>query len=81
MQARIWVADDRAVALRRAGTVLGRESRAGRDGDIIGVDIGTHDRLAREIAGYGADAVVVDPPSLRDDVVARLTACAQEVSA
>ncbi|BBX22603.1 hypothetical protein MTER_20140 [Mycolicibacter terrae] len=81
VQARIWVADDRAVALRRAGTVLGRESRAGRDGDIIGVDIGTHDRLAREIAGYGADAVVVDPPSLRDDVVARLTACAQEVSA
>lgn len=81
LQARIWVADDRAVALRRAGTVLGRESLAGRDGDIIGVDIGTHDRLAREIAGYGADTVVLDPASLRDDVVARLTACAGEVSA
>lgn len=81
LQARIWVADGRAVALRRAGTVLGRQSLAGRDGDVIGVDIGTHDRLAREIAGHGADAVVLEPPSLRDDVVARLTASAGEVPA
>lgn len=81
LQARIWVADGRAVALRRAGTVLGRESLADRDGDVIGVDIGTHDRLAREIAGHGADAVVLDPPTLRDDVVARLTACARGVPA
>ena len=79
LQARIWVADGRAVALRRAGTVLARQALAGRDGDLIGVDMGTHDRLAREIAGYGADAVVVDPPSLRDDVVARLSARAGEV--
>ena len=79
LQARIWVADGRAVALRRAGTVLTREALAGRDGDIIGVDMGTHDRLAREIAGYGADAIVLDPPSLRDDVVARLSARVGEV--
>ncbi|MDQ2625906.1 MAG: WYL domain-containing protein, partial [Actinomycetota bacterium] len=39
------------------------------------------DRLARDIAGHGADAVVLDPPSLRDDVVARLTASAQGVLA
>ncbi|MEO6794193.1 MAG: WYL domain-containing protein [Mycobacterium sp.] len=81
VQARIWVADGRAVALRRAGAVLARESVAGRDGDVIGVDIGTFDRWAREIAGYGADAVVLDPPALRDDVVARLTARTREVSA
>ncbi|GFG69444.1 helix-turn-helix transcriptional regulator [Mycolicibacter senuensis] len=81
LQARIWVADGRAVALRRAGTVLERHTLAGRDGDIVGVDIGTHDRLARDIAGHGADAVVLDPPSLRDDVVARLTASAQGVLA
>ncbi|CAJ1498614.1 WYL domain-containing protein [[Mycobacterium] kokjensenii] len=79
--ARIWVADGRAVALRRVGTVLERQTRAGRDGDIIGVDIGTHDRLAREIAGCGADAVVLDPPALRNDVLTRLRACAGEVSA
>lgn len=81
LQARIWVADGRAVALRRAGTVVGRQALAGRDGDIVGVDIGTHDRLARDIAGHGADAVVLDPPSLRDDVVARLTASARGVLA
>lgn len=81
LQARIWVADGRAVALRRAGAVLGRQALAGRDGDIVGVDIGTHDRLARDIAGHGADAVVLDPPSLRDDVVARLTASARGVLA
>ncbi|MGV0699773.1 helix-turn-helix transcriptional regulator [Mycolicibacter sinensis] len=81
LQARIWVADGRAVALRRAGAVLGRQALAGRDGDIVGVDIGAHDRLARDIAGHGADAVVLDPPSLRDDVVARLTASARGVLA
>lgn len=81
VQARIWVADGRAVALRRMGSVLNRQQMADRDGDIIGVDIGTYDRLAREIAGYGADAVVLDPPELREDVVARLTAGAQEVPA
>lgn len=81
LQARIWVADGRAVALRRAGTVLARQDLAGRDGDVIGVDIGTYDRLAREIAGYGADAVVLDPPSLRDDVMARLSARVGEVPA
>ena len=32
------------------------------------------DRLAREIAGYGADAVVLEPQALRDDVLARLRA-------
>ena len=36
-----------------------------------------HDRLAREVASYGADAVVLDPQSLRDDVVARLRAQAE----
>ena len=32
------------------------------------------DRLAREIAGYGPDAVALEPPSLREDVLARLRA-------
>jgi proteasome accessory factor B len=32
------------------------------------------DRLAREIAGYGPDAVAIEPQSLRDDVLARLRA-------
>lgn len=73
-QARIWVADGRAVALRRSGTVLSRESVAGRDGDVLAVEFSTVERLARDIAGYGADAVALEPSALRDAVVARLSA-------
>jgi len=43
---------------------------AGRDGEVIELDIGSVDRLARDIAGYGADAVVLEPESLRKDVLA-----------
>ena len=40
----------------------------------IELDVGGADGLAREIAGYGRDALVLEPDSLRADVVARLTA-------
>lgn len=73
-QARVWVAEGRATALRRqAGAAVPLEWR-GRAGEQITVDIGVYDRLAREIASYGTDAVALDPPALRDDVVARLRA-------
>jgi proteasome accessory factor B len=80
-QARVWVADDRATALRRQSVVLASRTLEGRAGDEIAIDIGRQDRLAREIAGYGADAVVLEPQSLRDDVVARLRAHADGVGA
>lgn len=73
-QARVWVADCRATALRRAGRPTGARQLGGRDGEVIEIDIGSSDRLARDIAGYGADAVVLEPQSLRDDVLARLRA-------
>jgi proteasome accessory factor B len=73
-QARVWVADGRATALRRAGRSTAARRLAGRDGEVIELDIGSTDRLARDITGYGADAVVLDPQSLRDDVLARLRA-------
>ena len=73
-QARLWVAEGRATALRRRGTVVGSQTIAGRAGDEMTIDIGMFDRLAREVAGYGADALVLEPESLRDDVVARLEA-------
>jgi proteasome accessory factor B len=73
-RARVWVADGRATALRRAGTSTGVRELGGRDGEVIEFDIGSSDRLARDIAGYGADAVVLEPQSLRDDVLARLRA-------
>ena len=74
VRAQVWVADGRATALRRAGTSLGARQVSGRDGDVIELDIGTTDRLARDIAGYGADAVVLEPASLRDEVLGRLRA-------
>lgn len=75
-QASVWVADGRGTALRRTGRPVGPQRLAGRDGDVIEIDIGFSDRLAREIAGYGADAIVLQPQSLREDVLARLRAAA-----
>lgn len=72
--ARVWVADGRGTGLRRAGTAVSRRQLAGRDGDVIELEVGSTDRLARDIAGYGADAVVLEPPGLRDDVFGRLRA-------
>jgi proteasome accessory factor B len=74
VQARVWVADGRATALRRAGTSTGAQELGGRSGEVIEIDIGSIDRLARDVAGYGAEAVVLEPQSLRDDVLARLRA-------
>jgi proteasome accessory factor B len=75
--ATIWVADGFAVALRRVGRETGRRAIGGRDGDVIEVDAGAPEWLAREIAGHGADALVLEPVSLREDVLARLTAAAR----
>ena len=73
-QARVWVADGRGTALRRRAEVVGPRSLNGRGGEEISVDIGMSDRLVREIASYGADAVVLEPQSLRDEVLDRLRA-------
>jgi proteasome accessory factor B len=73
-QAQVWVAAGRATALRRAGRSVGARRLDGRDGEVIEVDIGSTDQLARDIAGYGADALVLEPQSLRAEVLARLRA-------
>lgn len=78
VRAQVWVADGRATALRRAGASLGSRQLAGRDGEVIELEMGTTDRLARDIAGYGADAVVLEPSTLRDEVLTRLRAQAEE---
>ena len=66
--------DGHGTALRRAGRVIARRTVGGRDGDVIETDVASLDGLAREIAGYGPDVLVLEPDSLRSDVVARLTA-------
>jgi proteasome accessory factor B len=73
-EARVWVADGRGTALRRRATVVGPRTLVGRAGEEITLEIGMLDRLAREIASYGADAVALEPQALRDDVLARLRA-------
>ncbi len=77
-QARVWVADGRATALRRAGRPISARRLGDRDGEVIELDVGSADQLARDIAGYGADAVVLEPESLRDDVLARLRGHAED---
>jgi proteasome accessory factor B len=62
------------MALRRAGRLVDARQFGGRDGEVIELDIRAADQLARDIAGYGADALVLEPQSLRDDVLARLRA-------
>ncbi len=77
-QAKVWVADGRATALRRRATVLGPRTLAGRAGEEIELDIGMIDRLAREVASYGPDAVALEPDALRADVLDRLRAQAEQ---
>ena len=75
-RARVWVAEGRGTALRRQGSSEAPLTLAGRSGDEIAIDIGRQDQLARDIAGYGADALVLEPESLRDDVIGRLRSVA-----
>ena len=72
--ARVWAAEGHATALRRAGRTISRRTVGGRGGEVIEIDVGNLDGLAREIAGYGPDALVLEPDSLRTDVMARLSA-------
>jgi proteasome accessory factor B len=71
-EARVWVAEGRATALRRQATSTTPRTLRGRAGDELTLDIGMAARLAREVASHGADAVALEPPSLRDDVLERL---------
>ena len=70
--ATVWVADGRAHALRRLGTVVGERTVGGRAGSVLTVPVTSREWIARAITGHGADALVLEPTDLRDDVVARL---------
>lgn len=78
-QARVWIAEGRGTALRQRAATVTPHTHDGREGEIITIDIGMFDRLAREVASYGPDAVALEPDSLREDVLARLTAQAEQV--
>ncbi|NLE80422.1 MAG: YafY family transcriptional regulator [Rhodococcus sp.] len=78
--ATVWVANERAYELRRLGTEVGERELAGRAGTLLSVPVRSRDWLARVVAGHGVDALVLEPPELRQEVLARLTASADEVT-
>jgi len=49
--------------------------------DVIGVRVRELGGLAEELAGYGADVLVLDPPDLREAVIRRLRGALQAVGA
>ncbi len=70
--ATVWVADGRGQEIRRLGPAVEDREIAGRMGAVVEVPVRSRDWLARLITGLGADALVLAPAELRDDVVARL---------
>ena len=65
--AQLRVRAGRALLLRQRAVPV--EAEAGEGWDVVGVVVGDAAELARELAGYGPDVVVLDPPDLRDRVV------------
>jgi proteasome accessory factor B len=73
---RLWVAKNRAAGLRRRATVVGEQTIDDVLGDIIELELYHPDSAASWIAGYGEDAVVLEPEVLRKTVHERLLAAA-----
>ncbi|HEX7353687.1 MAG TPA: WYL domain-containing protein [Mycobacteriales bacterium] len=69
--ARIRLADGAGTRLRRRGTMAG---------DVLELPYADDERLAEELLGYGPAAVVLEPESLRDEVVRRLRAVLDRAS-
>ncbi|UGT44331.1 YafY family transcriptional regulator [Nocardia yamanashiensis] len=81
--ATVWVADGRGQEIRRLGATMEEREIGGRKGSIVEVPVRSRDWLARLITGLGADALVLAPDDLRDNVIARLESVLErtEVSA
>ena len=75
--ATVWVAEGRAQELRRLGRSVGSRTVGSRAGDLLEIPVRSWDWIARMITGHGADALVIDPAELREDVVSRVRAVAQ----
>jgi proteasome accessory factor B len=71
---RLWLAKNRAAGLRRRATVVGEQAVDGIEGDLVELEVWHTDSAASWIAGYGDDAVVLEPEILRKSVHERLLA-------
>ena len=74
---RLWLAKHRAAGLRRRATVVGERVLDGEPGDLVELEVLHTDSAASWIAGYGQDAVVLEPDVLRKAVHERLLAVAE----
>jgi proteasome accessory factor B len=70
--ATVRVPPGRAAGLRRHAST----SKPDGEYDRLEIPVFNPETFARWVAGYGADAVVVDPPEIRDAVIRRLRASA-----
>lgn len=81
IRVRVALVPERAGLLRARGIPAGQTTLAGEDRvrDVVVLEALDEPALVEELAGYGPDAVVLDPPDLRSRVIERLRA-AGEVS-
>jgi len=70
--ARVALRRGAGAGLRRRWPVVGVDDL----GDVVEVGYRDPDDLARQVAGYGAGAVVLDPPEVQDAVIRRLRSVA-----
>jgi proteasome accessory factor B len=70
--ARVWVAENRAAGLRRIATSAEPGTHAGRVGSILNISMKSTDGLTRQVLAAGTEALVLDPPELRDNVISEL---------
>jgi proteasome accessory factor B len=75
---RLWLAKGRAAGLRRRATVVGEQTLDTVPGDVVELELYNPDSAAGWIAGFGADAVVIEPELLRKGVRERLLAVVGE---
>jgi len=74
---RLWLAKHRAAGLRRRATQVEERELDGTLGDVVELSVLHTDSAASWIAGYGPDAVVLEPDVLRKSVHERLLAVAE----
>jgi len=79
--ARLWAADGAAAGIRRGARVVGRREVDGVAGDELELDVYYPDGLARWIAGYGPDVLVIEPDVLAKAVHERLAVLADGAGA
>ncbi|MGA9871676.1 MAG: YafY family protein [Rhodococcus sp. (in: high G+C Gram-positive bacteria)] len=76
--ATVWVVADGAQEIRRMGTEVENRVVGERHGSVLRIPVRSWEWVTRLVAGHAADALVLDPPELRADVIATLRAAVAE---